>query len=313
MPHAEPFRFVFGPVPSRRLGLSLGVDLVPFKTCTYDCVYCQLGPTTDRTATRQTFVPVEAVLDEVGRRLAEESAPDVITLSGSGEPTLHAEIGAVIEGIKRMTAIPVAVLTNGSLLWDEAVRCSLLAADIVVPSLDAGSPGVFARINRPHESIDFETMVEGLVAFRREYAGQLWLEIFLVADLNDADEEIDRMVAIVERIHPDRVQLNTIARPPAVAGMHTLPPDRLSSIAACFTPSAEVVAEFAAPIDAKERGTLDDILAMIRRRPCTTDDVAQAFGLHRNEVLKFLEHLARDEAIDQRRSERKIYWIPHRT
>ena len=168
---------VFGPVPSRRLGRSLGVDLVPFKTCTYDCSYCQLGRTTRLTVERKEWVPMDAILDELKRKLT--CRPDYITLTGSGEPTLHSCLGQLIEHIQAMTRIPIAVLTNGSLLWQHEVRKELALADVVLPSMDAGGAFTFTCINRPQASLSFETLVEGLVEFRRAFSGHYWLEVFL--------------------------------------------------------------------------------------------------------------------------------------
>jgi wyosine [tRNA(Phe)-imidazoG37] synthetase (radical SAM superfamily) len=168
--------YVYGPVPSRRLGRSLGIDLVPFKTCTYDCIYCQLGRTVNKTVDRQRFVSWEPVLEEIKRK--QDDHLDYITLSGSGEPTLCAGLGELIERIKAITSVPVAVLTSGSLLWRADVHDELQPADLVVPSLDAGDESRFRFINRPHESISFAQMVEGLIAFRQAFHGQYWLEVF---------------------------------------------------------------------------------------------------------------------------------------
>lgn len=170
--------YPFGPVPSRRLGRSLGVDLVPFKTCSYDCIYCQLGPTTCKTIERKAWVPLEQVVAELPQRLA--SKPDYITLSGSGEPTLHAQLDELIARIKTLTDIPVAVLTNGSMLWQKDLRRQLLRADLVVPSLDAGDETMFQLVNRPHSQISLDKMLNGLVAFRQEFPGAYWLEVMVV-------------------------------------------------------------------------------------------------------------------------------------
>ncbi|GAG90670.1 unnamed protein product, partial [marine sediment metagenome] len=168
--------YIFGPVPSRRLGRSLGIDLVPFKTCTYDCIYCQLGRTTNKTLARKDWAPINRVIKQLSSKL--DSKPDYITLSGSGEPTLFSRLEELISKIKNITDIPVAVLTNGSLLWLPEVRNALKAADMVVPSLDAGSSQIFQYVNRPHRDITFSRMLEGLVKFRNEYNGKYWLEVF---------------------------------------------------------------------------------------------------------------------------------------
>jgi len=310
----EQFHYVFGPVPSRRLGRSLGIDLIPFKTCTYDCIYCQLGQTTAKTVERKTYVPVNVVLDEVKRRLERGPRPDYITLSGSGEPTLHSEIGEAIQGIKAITEIPLAVLTNGSLLWMEDVRKALLNADLVVPSLDAGTSKAFRHINRPHEAIDFDRMVDGLVAFSQEYSGELWLEIFFVEGINDTDEEISHMVDLSKRIKPNRIQLNTVTRPPAEDMSQPLGKEKLEQIAKRFDPQAEVIADIAPEMTDTQRGCMDDILAMVRRRPCTLEDISEAFSLNPSDVVKYLHELERKGSIESKSVDGKTYFAanPHR-
>jgi wyosine [tRNA(Phe)-imidazoG37] synthetase (radical SAM superfamily) len=179
--NAEIFKYVYGPVPSRRLKRSLGVDLVPFKTCTYDCIYCQLGRTTEKTNLLKEYAPIERILAELKKKLALGPRPDYVTLSGSGEPTLHCRIGELIHQIKRVTPIPLAVLTNGSLLWSRCVQDALMEADLVLPSLDAGDERLFRYVNRPDELIQFETMVQGLREFNARFKKPVWLEVFLLA------------------------------------------------------------------------------------------------------------------------------------
>ncbi len=283
-------RHVFGPVPSRRLGRSLGVDLVPFKTCSYDCIYCQLGPTTCRTIERKNWVPLDRVIADVESRLS--SQPDYITLSGSGEPTLFAHVGELITRIKAVTDIPVAVLTNGSLLWLEDVRRQLLRADLVIPSLDAADEMMFRIVNRPHEQISFERMLDGLVAFRQEFPGQYWLEIMVVGGLTDTPTEIAKLAACVDRIQPDRVQLNTVTRPPAERHTVGVSRERLTELSSLFRPPAEVIADFRG-VHQKSEFIVEreEVLAMLQRRPCSIEDIGQGLGMHRNEVVKHLEEL----------------------
>ena len=200
----SPTRFVYGPVPSRRLGRSLGVDLVPFKTCPYDCIYWQLGRTTDKTLRRAGYAPLDAVVAELEVRIARHPNADFIGHAGSGEPTLHEGIGDLSGAIKRMTDIPVAVLTNGALLWMPEVRRALAGADLVMPSLDAGGPDTFRRVNRPVDELDFEQMVEGLVAFTSGFRGRTWLEVFVLRGITDGPDEIDRIAALADRIRPER-------------------------------------------------------------------------------------------------------------
>lgn len=291
---------VFGPVPSRRLGRSLGVDLVPFKTCTYDCVYCQLGRTTRKTVARREWVALEGVLAKLQERLS--SNPDYITLSGSGEPTLYSRLDELIARIKAMTEIPVAVLTNGSLLWQPTVRRQLASADLVIPSLDAGREMTFRAVNRPHDSITFATMLQGLIDFRQEYSGQVWLEVLVLGGINAMDDEITRLADCVRQVRPDRVQLNTVTRPPAERFAVSVPAARLAEIAVAFTPRAEVIADFRGvhqqPRFAAGR---QDVLNLLSRRPCTIEDIAGGLGMHRNEVLKYVGELDAEHQLQESR------------
>ncbi len=287
--------YVFGPVPSRRLGRSLGVDVVPFKTCSYDCLYCQLGRTTERTLKRKNWVPLREVLGQVKRKLS--SRPDYITLSGSGEPVLFTQIGVLIEELKAMTDIPVAVLTNGSLLWREDVRKSLMAADLVLPSLDAGNEAMFAAVNRPAIDISFDRMLRGLVEFRQAFSGAYWLEVFLLAGYTADAPELADLVACVQRIQPDRVQLNTVTRPPAEDFAMGVSAARMEAFAALFSPCGEMIADYT---NAHGQGDFaanqEDVLGILRRRPCSLEGIASGLGMHRNEVVKYTEALmARDE------------------
>ncbi|SHG21587.1 Wyosine [tRNA(Phe)-imidazoG37] synthetase, radical SAM superfamily [Desulfacinum infernum DSM 9756] len=298
---------VFGPVPSRRLGRSLGVDLVPFKTCTYDCIYCQLGRTTRKTVTRREWVPLEDVLSELKDKLTFQ--PDHITLSGSGEPTLYSRLGELIEGIRSMTQIPVAVLTNGSLLWDPQVRRDLTEASIVIPSLDAGTEDMFQAVNRPHPHIPFEEMLEGLRIFRSEYHGAYWLEVFILAGHTAVWSEARKIARLAKRIGPDRVQLNTACRPAAEDYAVGVDPSRLQEISRFFHPPAEIIADFEVP-DLGKRGsaTREAVYELLKRRPCGTGDVASGLGLHPNEALKYIEELVHLDFVEPVKKGSKIFY-----
>lgn len=303
---------VFGPVPSRRLGRSLGVDLVPFKTCSYDCIYCQLGRTTHKTVERREWVPLETLLDALRPKLALR--PDWITLSGSGEPTLYSRLNELMDGIHRMTAVPVAVLTNGSLLWQPEVRRQLSGADLVIPSLDAGDPDVFAAVNRPAPDIAFETMLDGLIRFRQEFSKPYWLEVFLLEGINTAEDQIAAIEDCARRIGPDRIQLNTATRPPAEAYAVAVAPERLARIAARFTPSAEVIADYRG-VHAQPDFTVrrDAVLELLGRRPCTEEDIAGGLGIHRNEAVKYIADLESQGRLDRRIAGGRIYYSAKRT
>jgi len=294
-------RYIFGPVPSRRLGRSLGVELVPFKTCSYDCIYCQLGRTTCRTVKRREWVPMNAVLDELKQKLT--CRPDYITLSGSGEPTLHSRLGEIIEHIQAMTAVPVAVLTNGSLLWQKEVREELALADVVLPSLDAPDPERFESINRPHPDITFERLVDGLETFRREFTGKYWLEVMLLDGYTSLPPQVRQLADYARRIRPDKVQLNTAVRPPAEEYAMAAPPQRLAEIAAAFGPGAEVIAEYRGHgISTSSDDGQRAVLELLRRRPCTEADLAGGLAMRPIELAK---HLAVLEATGQVASHRR--------
>lgn len=290
------FRHLYGPVPSRRLGRSLGIDLVPFKTCTYDCIYCQLGRTTNKTIERKEYVAAEEVLVEVERKLAAEPAPDFISLAGSGEPTLNDRIGDLIVGIKNLTSIPVAVLTNGSLLWMREVQDDLMAADLVLPSLDAGHEHLFQCVNRPDEALSFERMVTGLAEFTERFRGSVWLEVFLLAGVTGIQAEVEKIATLTRRIRPDRVQLNTVSRPPAEEFVFAVAAEQMERFRELFPATAEVITETLhdESLVLSARAAIDtDILSLLRRRPCTLRDVALSLGIHPNEAAKCLDVLGK--------------------
>jgi wyosine [tRNA(Phe)-imidazoG37] synthetase (radical SAM superfamily) len=285
-------RFVYGPVPSRRLGFSLGVDILPYKTCSLDCIYCQLGRSGRTTTRRRAYFSVRQVLAQVRKALASAPRVDHITFSGSGEPTLNKNLGPIIRGVKKMTRIPVAVLTNGTLLTRKDVRADLRAADVVVPSLDAVPPAMFRRVNRPHSALDAGRIVEGLVRFRREFKGQIWLEVMLVKGINDTPAHICELKRAAAVINPDRIQLNTVVRPPADASAAPLPARKLEKIRDALGGRAEVVADFGDERwPGKRLGLEQTIAAMVERRPVTTGDLSASLGRRPAEVLKALSRM----------------------
>jgi len=234
-------QYVFGPILSRRLGKSLGVDVFPGKICNYDCIYCELGRSTKRCPAAGDCLPVETVVEAVKERLREIAQPDHVTLYGPGEPTLHNQIGEIIAGIRKISKGPVVLLTNGSLFWMGEVRKAVLAADLIIPSLDAGGEDTFHAVNRPAGDVTFEKMVEGLVALRRDYRGPIWLEVFLVDGLTTGENEIRRIRQYVDLIQPDRIQLNTVDRPAAEPHVRAVPLPRMTEIAGLLGPACEVI------------------------------------------------------------------------
>lgn len=304
------YQYLYGPVPSRRLGRSLGIDLVPHKICTYDCIYCQIGKTTDKTLVRKEYVPVKEILEEVRRFLKEEtSSIDHLSLSGSGEPTLHSQIRSVIEGIKTITSIPVAVITNGSLLYEEEVRQDLLHADIVLPSLDAVSSEVFMRINRPRPGFSIEKVIEGLVEFRKVYKGQIWLEILFCKDVNDSKEELLRMKKAVDRIQPDRIHLNTVVRPPSEKWAAPLSQKEMEEIQVYFGEKASIITEFDRhPSSISGRDIKEEILEILKRRPLSLSDLSKGMGIPQNELDEYIKPLAQEGKIQTRIFGGSIYY-----
>ncbi len=304
------YHYLYGPVPSRRLGRSLGIDLVPHKICTYDCIYCQIGNTTDKTLTRKEYVPAKEILEEVRRFLKEEaSSIDHLSLSGSGEPTLHSKIRLVIEGIKAITSIPIAVITNGSLLYEEEVRRYLLRAEIVLPSLDAVSPEVFTKINRPRPGFSIKKVIEGMVEFRRVYKGQIWLEILFCKGVNDSKEELLEMKKAVDRIQPDRIHLNTVVRPPSEKWATPLNQKEMEEIKVFFGEKASIISEFDRhPSSMPERDIKEEILKILKRRPLSSSDLSKGMGISQDELDKYIAPLTREGKIQTRIFGDSIYY-----
>ena len=304
-------KYIYGPVPSRRLGRSLGIDLVPFKTCTYDCVYCQLGRTSHKSMHRRAYLPAHEILAELEHVLDTGEAPDHIGIAGSGEPTLHSGIGRLIKEIKRRTATPVAVLTNGSLLWLPAVRADLMPADLVLPSLDAGDSRLFKRINRPCSGIAYERMVSGLIQFAHQFPGQVWLEIMLLGELTDMPAAVSRIAEWVSRIKPARVQLNTVCRPPAERYARSISMERLQALRVLFPEPVDIIgetsAEHVSPAIVFSAGDRE-IVAMLHRRPCTAEDVAVGLRMHVNEAIKKLGQLVAAGRVHMLSENKKIYY-----
>lgn len=279
----ECMKTVFGPVPSRRLGRSLGIDVIPAKTCTYDCLYCESGRTTHLTVRRQTFVEPDQVMHDLEDYFGSHPhGADVLTFSSAGEPTLYEPLGCLIASIKRrFPDLPVVVLTNGSLLWDARVRQDLSAADRVVPSLDAVTPEIFQRINRPHPHLDLSILLEGLEAFGHEYRGQLHLEVMLVSGINDHSGELTAIRRVIDRLHPDRIELNTVVRPPAYADVRGLTGAEMEKALSFFpVDRSQIIGRFQGSAPESQSADLESrVLELVERRPCTLAEMAVSLGV----------------------------------
>jgi len=302
------FNYLFGPVPSRRFGLSLGVDLTPYKTCSLDCVFCQLGRTTNQTVERKEYVPTDAVCAELEEWLSTDGQADYITLSGSGEPTLHSRFGEVLEFIRTHTHIPAVLLTNGTLLDQSEVQEAASRANVVKISLSTWDAASYGWINRPHPELKFNRLVDGFREFRARFKGSLWMEVFLIGGMNSIPIDVKKIAKIVKEISPDRIHLNTAVRPPAHDFVSPLTNAELKSLAPLFEPPAEVIAEFKTTRKQSIRTNEDSLLEMLRRRPCTTEQIAGAFGMHLNEVAKYVSKLLRTSQIRLIRQNNKVYY-----
>ncbi len=302
-------KLIYGPVPSRRLGFSLGVDLVPYKICSYNCVYCQIGPTPETTLERKPYFPGQMVLDQVAASLKKGVQPDYITLGGSGEPTLNSDIAEIIQGVKKMTDIPVAVITNGSLFGDETVRKDLQNADVVLPSLDACDGAMYRKINRPHPDLVFEAVADGLIDFRKMFAGRIWLEIFIVKGINDTEAAMRGFKRWTDPCGPDKIHLNTAVRPTAEQNIGRVSEEDLTALCEILGPRAEVIAAFNKQrLTEAQLDTEQEILNMLGRRPCTLADIAGGLGLHQNEVIKYVEPMVSSQALELVRIDGNVFY-----
>jgi len=307
-------KHLFGPVNSRRLGLSQGIDLLPPKTCNFNCIYCEINKAPQLSCQRSEHVPTEVILAEIDELLADEARVrdlDVFTITASGEPTLHTGIGRIIRHIKKKTDKPVAILTNGSQLHLQEVQDDLMAADIVIPSLDAARQESFRRVNRPAKcSADLETIIQGIADFSRKFSGEIWLEILLVENINDTPEDVTALQKAILRIRPSRVQLNTVARPPYESFAKPLTQQRMAEI------KQEIVKKYDKPVDilagskdnemtesGKKREESAEIISLARveteisemllRRPSTVSDIAATLNMNLEsaaEILKDMEN-----------------------
>ncbi|MBN2281250.1 MAG: radical SAM protein [Candidatus Marinimicrobia bacterium] len=296
------YKFLFGPVPSRRLGISLGLDLVPKKVCSLDCVYCEVGKTTKLTLERKEYIPFEKIKHELTDYFNHHPDPDYVTFSGSGEPLLNSKILEVLQLIKQIRpAIPVAVLTNGTLFYDETVRKTLMDADVVLPSLDAATQAVFEKINRPVKGLSIEQYIQGMIDFSSDYKGKLWLEVFILPGYNDSTTELSELKKAIIKINPDSVQLNTLDRPGTVSNLKAATQAELQHVIDLWhLDNVEIISKAPARknIQSFRQDIEQAILETILRRPCTIDDLSQVLGLHMNEINKYLDVLDAEGKIE---------------
>jgi len=289
------YKYLFGPVPSRRLGRSLGIDLVPPKTCSFNCIYCESDKTTNLTVERKEYVPFEDVISELVDFLEFNQKPDYVTFSGSGEPTLNSRIGDVIHFIKsNYPEIPIAVISNGTLFYDKQVRSELVYADLVIPSLDAVSDLVFRKINRPDSSLNLQKYIYGLAKFRNEFKGKYWLEIFIIPGYNDNEKELKLFKRAIKLIQPDKIQINSLDRPGPISTIRSASGEELQKIVDFLNmENIEIIssAQIQKSTIVYRQDIENIILEIIARRPCTLEDLSKILGFHTKEINKYLKVL----------------------
>ncbi len=306
------YKYLFGPVPSRRLGMSLGIDLVPKKVCTLNCVYCEVGETTKLTTDRMEYIKYDKIIDELQQFMSNKPSIDYITFSGSGEPTLNSRIGEVLSFVKQnYPDTKTAILTCGALLSSPQLRSEIIEADVILPSLDAASQSVFEKINRPNSNLNIDTYIKGLIDFRKEYKGEIWLEVFLLKDYNDSLDELDLIKKAILEIKPNIVQLNTLDRPGTVEGLVAMTKNELQNVKDYWDmPNVEIIASAAQRTDVESYNTDIEgtILSTISRRPCTLDDLHQILGIHVNEINKYLGTLELNNKIKSTTLDRGVFY-----
>jgi len=306
------YKYLFGPVPSRRLGISLGVDLVPHKVCSLNCVYCEVGRTTNLTIEREEYIPLNDILTELKNYLNQNPNLNYITFSGAGEPLLHSGIGKVISFIKNdYPQYKLALLTNSTLLYDENVRKEILGIDLLLPSLDAVSEKVFKKLNRPNSKLDNNKIIEGLIKFRKSFKGKIWLEVFVIPGLNDTDKELELLKKTIKDIAPDQVQLNTLDRPGTESWIEPITKNRMEEIADFFKPlPVEIIAKFQSrnKIRSYQKDVEQQIMETIKRRPCTDKDLSEMLGIHINEINKYLSELLHEGSVTSQQLDRGTFF-----
>lgn len=332
-------KYLFGPVNSRRLGISQGIDLLPAKICNFNCIYCEIGQTTVATCTRQEYTPTQDIISEINLLLTDRKAIDrldIFTITASGEPTLHSGIGTIIRHIKNNTDKPVAVITNSSLLAQQEVRQELMAADIIIPSLDAALSASYIKVNRPINCAQqLAPIIDGIIKLSQEFAGEIWLEILLTKKINDTPQDIVALREAVQAINPDRIQLNTVARPPLEAFAEPLSQASLTAIKNQFNQHVEIVVDYTVnnqtePQTCSKQTNLvktkthenhltttgkandshitTEILNVLKRRPCTSFDISCALNLKAETTAAHLQQMISNNKLTKTRHHDKEYY-----
>ncbi len=305
------YKYLFGPVPSRRLGVSLGIDLIPYKTCSFNCQYCECGQTTNHTAQRQTFVKFEKIIDELKDFMSKNPEPDYITFSGSGEPTLYRDLGMLSGAIKKLFPnTKLALLTNSSLLFDEEVMEDISECDIILPSIDTLIEDEFLILDKPAESITLDKIKKGFYNLRDNFDGKVWVEIFFAKGINDSKKNINDLYDFLHEIDPDKIQLNTLDRPPAIEGIKPVSKEFLQEIVDTWNDlDVEIISKFKQrkQIKSYNNNLEETIIETIKRRPVTLEDLENITGLKRMEINKYLDILESENKIKSKIIENQVF------
>jgi wyosine [tRNA(Phe)-imidazoG37] synthetase (radical SAM superfamily) len=306
------YKHLFGPVPSRRIGISLGVDVVPHKVCSFNCVYCECGPTTELTVERREYVPIFRILEELKDFLNSRPKLDFITFSGAGEPLLNKGIGGIVKFIKQNYPVyNIALFTNSSMLTRQEIRNEVLDCDLIIPSLDAVSVAAFNKVNRPAAGRKPIDIVTGLCKLREEFKGTMWLEIFVVPGGNDSEQELDLLSKAAERIGAHKIQLNFLDRPSTENWVRAPKKDEIKRIMGYFR---RITVEVVPYVTARKRlptihkDIIPNILSIIKRRPSTVEDISNALGIHIQTINKYLDQLLEKGEIEFKTEERGIFF-----
>ncbi|MEO0234977.1 MAG: radical SAM protein [candidate division WOR-3 bacterium] len=289
-------KYIFGPVPSRRLGYSLGIDLVEKKYCTYDCIYCEVGKTTNNIVERIDFHNDELIVSQIEKFLKDYTGRiDCITFTGSGEPTLNIKMGKILNEVKKITTLPITLLTNGSLFFREDVRIESMGFDIVIPSLDSVSEESFVKVNQPNKELKLSNIIEGLIKFSKDYRGKIFLEILLVKGVNDSDNDLIGLRKVIEKMRVDKIQINTVVRPPAYSEAKPIGEDDKERIKNLLGDFVQLDLIFSGKdMNNKTNVGKDEVKELLKRRPCTFDQISVSLGIDSERLKIIIEELERD-------------------
>ncbi len=303
------FKYLFGPVPSRRLGLSLGIDVVPYKTCNLNCIYCECGRTTNLINERKEFFNCNEIIKELEIFLEKKPKIDYITFSGAGEPLLYSKIGVIINFLKKnFSDYKIAILTNGTLFFNNSIIEEVKKVDLIIPSLDSANEKTFKKINRPHKDLKLDKIIEGLINLRKNFKKKFYLEVFIIKNLNDSDNEILNLKNVIEKIDPDKIQINTIDRPPAEDFVESVSIKRLNEIKNFFGEKAEIISFKNKGTNLEKNLNFSTILNCLERRPLTLEDLIEITNFHVNELNKILRELEEEKKITKIKGDRGIFY-----